>query len=146
MTATYARLHDTTVREAFAANCETQVDMTGRRLPFDPASPTAETEWVRHHLARIQASLPNGYCGQPPQQHCPHPNACLTCPHFQTTVEFLPVHRLQAEATRKLIAAAENEGRLRLAANHRQVLESLERIIPALDAMREEKTRHDVQP
>ncbi len=78
MTATYARLHDTTVREAFAAYCETHVDMTGRWLPFDPASPTAEAEWVRRQLARIQASLPNGCCGQPPQQHCPHPNACLT--------------------------------------------------------------------
>ncbi len=61
-------------------------------------------------------------------------------------MEFLPVHRLQAEETRKRIAAAENQGRLRRAANHLQVLESLERIIPALAAVREETTRYDVQP
>ena len=30
MTATYARLHDATVREAFAAYCKTQVDIGGR--------------------------------------------------------------------------------------------------------------------
>ena len=41
-------------------------------------------------------SLPNGYCGRPPQQDCPHPNACLTCPDFQTTPEFLDIHRRQA--------------------------------------------------
>lgn len=143
MTATYARLHDTTVREAFEAYCRTRVDIGGKHLTYDPDAPTAEAEWVKHRLARIQASLPNGFCGRPPQQHCPHPNACLTCPDFQTTVEFLPVHRHQAEETRKLIAAAEADGRLRLAANHRQVLDSLERIIPALDALREGEDRHE---
>jgi hypothetical protein len=35
--------------------------------------------------------------------------------------------------TRALISAATGAGRQRLAANHRRVLESLERIIPALE-------------
>jgi len=52
--------------------------------------------------ARVRDSLPNGYCGRPPQQHCPHPNACLTCPDFQTTPEFLDVHRQQATTNKKL--------------------------------------------
>ena len=89
----------------------------------------------KHNLARVQASLPNGYCGRPPQQDCPHPNACLTCPDFQTTIEFLPVHRQQAENNRVLIATAETNGNSRLIANHRKVQESLDRIVPALEAL-----------
>jgi hypothetical protein len=66
---------------------------------------------------------------------CPHPNACLTCPDFQTTPKFLPVHRQQRDNTRILIATAEANGQFRLAANHRRVAESLDRIIPALEAL-----------
>jgi hypothetical protein len=62
-------------------------------------------------------------------------NACLTCADFQTTPEFLPVHRQQADNTRILIATADANGQFRLAANHRRVLDSLERIIPALEAL-----------
>ena len=56
------------------------------------------------NLARVHDSLPNGYCGRPPQQECPHPNACLTCPDFQTTPEFLDIHRRQAHSNRRLMA------------------------------------------
>jgi integrase len=135
MTATYARLHDSTVREAFDAYCQRRVNIDGEHLAYDPVAPSAEAEWVKHHLSRIQASLPNGYCGRPPQQDCPHPNACLTCADFQTSVEFLPTHRRQADETTKLIAAAEADGHHRLADNHRQVLGHLQRIIPALEAL-----------
>jgi integrase len=135
MTATYARLHDSTVREAFEAWCATRVDIDGRHLPFESQAATSEAEWVKHHLSCIQASLPNGFCGRPPQQDCPHPNACLTCPDFQTTVEFLPTHRHQADETRRLVAAAEIDGRARLADNHRVVLGHLEQIIGALESL-----------
>jgi integrase len=135
MTATYARLHDSTVRRAFEAFCATRVNINGERLLFEPEAPTSDAEWVKHHLSRIQASLPNGFCGRPPQQDCPHPNACLTCADFQTTVEFLPTHHHQAEQTRRLIAAAEADGRRRLADNHRAVLGHLEHIIAALETL-----------
>jgi len=143
MTSTYARLHDSTVREAFDAYCQRRVDIDGERLAYDPIAPTAEAEWVKNHLSRIQASLPNGYCGRPPQQDCPHPNACLTCADFQTTVEFLPTHRRQADEVAKLIAAAEADGHHRLADNHRQVLGHLQRIIPALEALDDAENDHD---
>lgn len=133
MTATYARLHDSTVREAFDQWCTTRVNINGERLMFEPDAASADAEWVKHHLSRIQASLPNGYCGRPPQQDCPHPNACLTCPDFQTTIEFLPTHRRQADHTRELIAAA--DGHQRLADNHRVVLGHLEHIIAALEPL-----------
>jgi integrase len=140
MTGVYARLHDATVRQAFEAYCATRVNIDGDRLAFDPEAPTSDAEWVKHHLSRIQASLPNGFCGRPPQQDCPHPNACLTCPDFQTAVEFLPTHRRQVDETRRLIAAAEHDGHQRLAANHRVVLGHLERIVASLTSLSVEPT------
>lgn len=106
-----------------------RVDISGHRLDFDPDAPTADAEWVKHTLARVQASLRNGYCGRPPQQDCPHPNACLTCPDFQTTPKFLPLHRRQHDDTMQLIDLAERNGNARLAANHRQVATNLSRVI-----------------
>ena len=78
MTGVYARIHDATVRQAFEAFCATRVNIDGERLPFEPDAPTSGAEWVKHHLSRVEASLPNGFCGRPPQQDCPHPNACGT--------------------------------------------------------------------
>lgn len=133
MTARYATLHDTTVRQAFNEYCQQRVNLQGERIVYDPAAATADAEWTKHNMARVQASLPNGYCGRPPQQDCPHPNACLTCPDFQTTPAFLDIHRRQRDETRVLIATAEADGRFRLAANHRQVHDNLDELINALD-------------
>jgi hypothetical protein len=68
-------------------------------------------------------------------------NACLTCPDFQTTPEFLDIHRSQAATNRRLIAQADARGQFRLADNLRQVQHSLEQIIPALETIAE----HDHQ-
>jgi integrase len=133
MTAVYAQLHDSTLRQEFERYCQTRVDIEGRLLGFDPDAVTADAEWVKHKLARAADTLPNGYCGRPPQQECPHPNACLTCPQFQTTVEFLPVHRQQKALTVNLIDAADAAGRQRLADNHRRVVTNLDKIITALE-------------
>jgi hypothetical protein len=61
--------------------------------------------------------------------------ACLTCPDFQTTPEFLDVHRAQRGRAAVLIATAEQLGQTRLAAGHRKVAASLDAIIPALEAL-----------
>jgi hypothetical protein len=135
MTARYASIHDTTVRAAFDDYQRRRVDIQGQRLNFDPDAATADAEWVKHNLARVQASLPNGYCGRPPQQDCPHPNACLTCPDFQTTPKFLPLHHRQHDDTLELIDLAERRGNSRLAANHRQIAANLQRVITALEAI-----------
>ena len=135
MTAVYAHLHDSTIRAEFERYCQTRVDVQGRLLGFDPQAVTADAEWVKHRLARAADVLPNGYCGRPPQQDCPHPNACLTCPDFQTTAEFLPVHYQQAELTRELLDAAQAAGRQRQAQNHRTVLVNLDKIIASLQAL-----------
>ena len=135
MTAHYARVHDTTIRAAFDDYQRQRVNIAGQPLGYDPDAPTAAAEWVKHNLSRIRDSLPNGYCGRPPQQDCPHPNACLTCPDFQTTPEFLDTHRRQATVNLRLITRADANGQTRLAASLRQVQDSLERIIPALEAI-----------
>ena len=135
MTAHYARVHDTTIRAAFDHYQRQRVNIAGQALGYDPDAPTAAAEWVKHNLSRIRDSLPNGYCGRPPQQDCPHPNACLTCPDFQTTPEFLDTHRRQSTVNLRLITRADANGQTRLAASLRQVQDSLERIIPALEAI-----------
>lgn len=142
MTARYATIHDTTVRAAFDDYQQRRVDAHGHPLPFDPDGPSADAEWIKHNLARVQASLPNGYCGRPPQQDCPHPNACLTCPDFQTTPTFLPIHRRQRDDTLELIELAEQRGNTRLTANHRQVLDNLDNVITALETIEEPGAPH----
>ena len=59
----------------------------------------------------------------------------LTCPDFQTTPEFLDTHRRQSTVNLRLITRADANGQTRLAASLRQVQDSLERIIPALEAI-----------
>jgi len=147
MTAHYARVHDATIREAFDRYQCQRVDIAGETLGYDPDAPTATAEWVKHNLSRIRDSLPNGYCGRPPQQDCPHPNACLTCPDFQTTPQFLDTHRRQSATNLHLIARADANGQSRLAASLRQVQGNLEKIIPALEALRPgpEETGHDAR-
>lgn len=139
MTAVYASLHDSTLRAAFDDYQRNRVNIAGEILGYDPTAATSDAEWVKHSLARVRDSLPNGYCGRPPQQDCPHPNACLTCPDFQTTPVFLPIHRRQRDNTLELIDIAEQHGQHRLADNHRKVLTSLDQIIPALETLDEDE-------
>ena len=121
--------------EAFDRYQSQRVDISGELVGYDPDSATASAEWVKQNLNRVRDSLPNGYCARPAQQECPHPSACLTCPDFQTTPEFLEVHRRQAATNRRLIAQADAKGQFRLVENLRQVQANLERIIPALEAI-----------
>jgi hypothetical protein len=75
MTARYGTLHDTTLRAAFDEHYTNRITRRDpHRLRHHPI--TADAEFTKHNMTRAQASLPNGYCGRPPQQDCPHPNAC----------------------------------------------------------------------
>jgi hypothetical protein len=87
------------------------------------------------NLARAKQTLPNGYCGLPLQQSCPHPNACLTCDHFLTTEEFLPLRCDQLERTEQLLADAERNGSQRLVKMNTPVKLNLVRIIHRLEAL-----------
>ena len=89
---------------------------------------------MKQNLARAKMALPNGYCGLPLQKSCPHANACLTCPLFVTTAEFLPQHRKQLDDTRALITRAQTDGHTRLAEMNRTVETNLLTIITTLEA------------
>jgi len=110
-----------------------KVDIYGAAVTLDPAGPLAEAAWAKQRLGRATQALPNGYCGLPVQQSCPHANACLTCPMFLTTGDFLPQHHQQRQQTLQLITAAEARGQQRLAEMNRQVLLNLDSIISSLD-------------
>jgi integrase len=130
MTAHYARLHDTTVRRHWEA--ARKVDITGQPIVVDPDGPLAEAAWAKQRLGRATQALPNGFCGLPVQKSCPHANACLTCPMFLTTPEFLPQHRTHRQQVIELITAAEARGQTRLTEMNQQVLGNLDRITTAL--------------
>jgi integrase len=131
MTAHYARLHDTTVRRHWEA--ARKVNVQGETVTLDPDPALAQAAWAKQRLSRATQALPNGYCGLPIQQSCPHANSCLTCPVFVTTAEFLPHHRTQHQQTLHIISAAEARGQTRLAEMNRQVAGNLQKIITTLE-------------
>src|SRR2546430_1326652 len=57
MTAHYARVHDATIREAFDRYQAQRVNIAGQRIGYDPGSPAASAEWVKHNLNRVRDSL-----------------------------------------------------------------------------------------
>lgn len=142
MTAHYARLHDTTVRRHWER--ARTVNISGDTVTFDPAGPLADAVWAKERLSRATQALPNGYCGLPSVRSCPHANACLTCPMFLITAEFLPHHRCHHQQTLQIIAAAETLGQTRIAEMNRQVATNLERIIAALETGEEPQQVADV--
>ncbi|PBJ39266.1 transposase [Mycobacterium avium subsp. hominissuis] len=131
MTAVYARLADTTIREQWER--AQKINIRGEPVETTIDGALADGEWMKQNLARAKMALPNGYCGLPLQKSCPHANACLTCPLFITTAEFLPQHHKQLDDTRALIARAETDGHTRLAEMNRTVETNLLTIITTLE-------------
>jgi hypothetical protein len=126
------RLHDTTVRRHWER--ARKVNAKGETVIIDPEGPLAEANWAKQRLGRITQALPNGFCGLPVQRTCPHANACLTCPMFVTTPEFLPQHREHRQQVLQIITAAEARGQQRLSEMNHQVLDNLDTIITTLEA------------
>ena len=131
MTARYARLADKTIREQWER--ARKVNIAGEQLSTE-VGPLAGAGWMKNNLARAKMALPNGYCTLPLQQSCPYANACLTCPVFVTTAEFLPQHHRQLDQTRSLIEQADRNGQQRVAEMNRTVEKNLLTIIDSLSA------------
>jgi integrase len=129
MTSHYARLSDQTIRDQWER--ARKVNIAGEQLAAD-TGPLAEAVWMKNNLARAKMALPNGYCTLPLQQRCEYANACLTCPVFVTTAEFLPQHHHQLAQTRTLIEQAEQRGHQRMAEMNRSVEKNLLTIITGL--------------
>ena len=131
MTARYAQLSDTTIRRHWEA--ARKVNVNGQTVTLDPDGPLAEAAWASQRIGHATQALPNGYCGLPVVKACPHANACLTCPMFITTPQFLPQHHQQRQQVIQIISAAEARGQQRLAEMNRHVLGNLDQIIAALE-------------
>ena len=132
MTSHYARLHDTTVRRHWEA--ARKINISGEAVVLDPDGAVADAAWAKQRIGRATQALPNGFCGLPVQKSCPHANACLTCPMFITTPEFLPQHRQHRTEVHQIISAAQARGHRRLIEMNQHVSDNLDVIITALEA------------
>lgn len=129
-TQVYAHISDKRMRAEWEK--ATFVNVRGEAIR-QPEGEAAEAEWLLHRLGRAIQPLPNGWCGLPIQQSCPHANACLdNCPHFLTSAEFLPVHEAQNAEFKRTISKAEKAGHLRIVEINRRPNDNLERIIETL--------------
>jgi site-specific recombinase XerD len=126
MTALYARLSDTTVRRHWEA--ARKVNINGDTVTLSPDGPLADAAWAKQRLSRATQALPNGFCGLPLVQACPHANSCLTCPMFLTTAEFLPQHRAQHRQALQIISTAEARGQARAHERNRKLAEENQRL------------------
>jgi site-specific recombinase XerD/ferredoxin len=134
MTARYARLHDQTIKRE-VTRWHQRVNIRGERIALPVDGPLEEAAWMKERIARAKQALPNGYCGLPLQQTCPHPNACLTCESFLTDGSFRAVHEQQRSETRRLLTKARTQGNARLIEMLERDEHSLARILDGLEAI-----------
>jgi integrase len=113
MTARYARLHEQTIKRA-VTRWHQRVNIRGERIALPADGPLEEAAWMKERIARAKQALPNGYCGLPLVQSCPHPNAWLTCQSFLTDSSFRAVHEQQQGETRRLLEKARKQSNVRL--------------------------------
>ena len=132
MTARYARMRDETVRQAVKRWHE-RVNIRGERIALPVDGPLEQAAWMKERIARAKQALPNGYCGLPLVQSCPHPNACLSCDSFLTDGSFRAVHDQQQAETRRLLEKARKQDNVRLIEILERDEQSLSRILDGLD-------------
>jgi integrase len=131
MTSVYAHMLDQTLKQEWLATHE-RVNAAGERVPLTTPLIDDEAAWLKHQLARAKQTLPDGECGLPIQQSCPHPNACHSCPHFLTDERYRPVLEEQLRRAEQRVAAAEGAGHERLAEINRPDVLDLRRILAGL--------------
>lgn len=133
MTATYAHIHDQTLKREFEKFKSKVVDVTGKTIiSKDLPVESVDYQWFKQNV--LAQSLPNGSCALPVVAgECPHANACLTCGHFRTDKSHLDKHKAQLQETNRVIQIAEANNWNRQAEMNRRVKTNLESIIEALE-------------
>lgn len=134
MTALYAHLDDATVKREMD-NFHDRVNIRGERIALPVDGPLGEAAWMKDRIARAKQALPNGYCGLPLVQSCPHPNACLSCENFLTDSTFRHIHQQQLTQTQTLRERAKQNENMRLVELLEGDERSLRRILDGLDAL-----------
>ena len=139
MTARYAYLDDETVRREITSFHE-RVNIRGERIALPADGPLGEAAWMKERIARAKQALPNGYCGLPLVQSCPHPNACLSCDSFLTDGSFREIHERQLARTQALRDRIEQSENVRLIELLEADERALRRILEGLDAIAADET------
>jgi site-specific recombinase XerD len=134
MTALYAHLDDATVKREMDSFHD-RVNVRGERIALPVDGPLGQAAWMKDRIARAKQALPNGYCGLPLVQSCPHPNACLSCENFLTDSSFRHIHRQQLIHAQTLRERAQQNENVRLVELLDQDERSLRRILDGLDAL-----------
>jgi len=142
MTQVYARLSDAKLREHFD-NYHERINRRGQKVTLTTDGVLGEAAWTKERLARARQALPNGYCGLPLQQHCPHPNACLSCDSFLTDLTFLAQHREHLTRVEKQLENASDNGWQRIAESNESDRINLLNIIDGLEHLQTENTGDD---
>lgn len=145
MTALYAHLDDETVKREMDSFHD-RVNVRGERIALPADGPLGEAAWMKDRIARAKQALPNGYCGLPLVQSCPHPNACLSCDSFLTDASFRHIHERQLTDTQTLRECARQNENVRLVELLEQDERSLRRILEGLDALDADKAEESVSP
>lgn len=143
MTAHYARLRDDTIRRE-VHQWHARVNARGERIALPADGPLAEAAWMKERIALAKQALPNGYCGLPLVQTCPHPNACLSCNSFLTDASFRPVHEQHQDETMRLLASARAGNNLRLVDVLERDHAAITAVLDGLDALTEGSADHAV--
>jgi integrase/recombinase XerD len=132
MTARYARIHASTMKQKLAEYRGKVVDITGKVVESEGAPLSDEALWLKRNI--LAQALPNGVCRLPIQQgECPHANACLTCVHFGTTQQYLPVLKDELTQTERILTAAQSNGWRRQTEMNDRVRQNLISVITALE-------------
>ena len=133
MTTRYAHIHDTTLKQEYERSLGKRklIDISGRVIKQNSPADASDLQWLKRQMdAR---TLPNGYCGIPlALGPCPHPNSCLTCPHFRTDKTHLPTHENQLAETIKLVQIAHSKGWITQAENNERIARNLKTMIASL--------------
>jgi site-specific recombinase XerD len=145
MTAHDVQLHDETLRRELMRWHE-RVNIRGERIALPLEGPLGQAAWMKERIARARQALPNGYCGLPLVQTCPHPNACPSCDNFLTDPSFRSIHEQQLAHTTQLRERAEQHGSLRLVEVLERDQRSLTRILDGLTDLRAEIERLRSEP
>jgi integrase len=128
----YARLSEEKVREEWEKS--RAVTHTGDVVER-PSGLLEDAAWTHAFLGGASQALPNGRCGMPCGETCEHANACLYCPLFMTTPDFLPVLREQRADHERMITLAAADGLTRVVEKNQKPFVALTKLIASLEAV-----------
>ncbi len=126
----YARMSEQKVREEWEQS--RAVNHEGNPI-YQPGSVEMDAAWVHAFMGGATQALPNGRCGMPCNEECEHANACLYCPLFITTPDYLPVLREQREEHETMMRMAEEAGHQRIVERNRKPFIALTKLIENLE-------------